>query len=80
LHRLVVLIIDTFAPNISIDAFTTASREQAQSTQLVSQAMQTIANITQESSTGAEETSKTVRDLVDLSEQLTKSISRFKND
>jgi twitching motility protein PilJ len=55
-----------------------ASREQAQATQKVSQAMQTIANITHESSAGAGETSKAVKDLVALSEQLTRAIERFK--
>ena len=54
-----------------------ASREQAQATQMVSQAMQTISNITLESSAGATEASKAVKDLVRLSEELTRAISRF---
>jgi PAS domain S-box-containing protein len=54
-----------------------ATHEQVQVTQTVSQAMQAIANIAHESSAGAHETSKAVRDLVDLSEQLTRAISRF---
>ncbi len=54
-----------------------ATHEQVQVTQTVSQAMQAIANIAHESSAGAQETSKAVRDLVGLSEQLTQAISRF---
>jgi len=55
-----------------------ASREQTRATQTVSEAMQAIANVTQQSSAGSAETSKAVKDLVDLSEQLTQAISRFK--
>jgi methyl-accepting chemotaxis protein len=57
-----------------------ASREQAQATQTVAAAMQTIANTTHQSSAGANETSKAVRDLVALSEHLTEAIARFKID
>jgi PAS domain S-box-containing protein len=55
-----------------------ASREQVQATHTVSKAMQTIANVTEESSAGASETSRAVKDLVDLSEQLIKGVSRFR--
>jgi len=58
----------------------TASREQAQATTTVADAMQTISNISLESSAGANETSKAVRDLVRLSERLNEAISRFKID
>ena len=57
-----------------------ASREQAQVTQTVSDSMQTIANVTTESAAGARETSKAVKDLVDLSERLISAISRFTVD
>ena len=58
----------------------TASREQAQATTTVADAMQTISNISLESSAGANETSKAVHDLVRLSERLNEAISRFKID
>ncbi|MBN2371648.1 MAG: PAS domain-containing protein [Vicinamibacteria bacterium] len=55
-----------------------ASHQQAEATQTVVQAMQTISNFTTESASGAKETSKAVRDLVQLAEQLNQAISRFK--
>jgi PAS domain S-box-containing protein len=57
-----------------------ASQEQAQATKTVSEAMQTIANVTSESAAGASETSRAVRDLVSLSDQLNRIMSRFKID
>ena len=54
-----------------------ASREQAQATHTVSQAMRTIADVSAESSIGASETSRAVQGLVALSEQLTRAIARF---
>jgi PAS domain S-box-containing protein len=55
-----------------------ASREQVKATQTVSQAMQTISNITEQSAAGSSEASRAVQDLVALSEQLRKAITRFK--
>jgi twitching motility protein PilJ len=57
-----------------------ASREQVRATQTVAQSMQTLSNVTLESSAGAGETTKAVKDLVDLSEQLNRAISRFRID
>jgi PAS domain S-box-containing protein len=57
-----------------------ASREQAQVTDTVAKAMQTIAGITEESSAGAKETTKAVQDLVGLSEHLNRAIARFRID
>ncbi len=57
-----------------------ASREQVQATGAVAATMQAIANVTHESSAGATETTKAVRDLVGLSERLTAAISRFRID
>jgi len=57
-----------------------ASREQAKATQTVSGTMQTIANVTHESAAGANEATKAVKDLVDLAEQLTQAIARFRLD
>ncbi len=55
-----------------------AAREQTHATQIVAHSMQTIANITQESAAGAAETSKAVRDLVSLAENLNRLLARFK--
>jgi methyl-accepting chemotaxis protein len=55
-----------------------ASREQAQATRTVAESMQAIAGTTMQSAAGASETSKAVRDLVQLSESLTAAIARFK--
>jgi methyl-accepting chemotaxis protein len=55
-----------------------ASREQVQATTTVAEAMQTISNVSLESTAGANETTKAVGDLVRLSEQLNQAISRFK--
>ncbi len=57
-----------------------ASREQVKATQTVAQTMQTISNVTLESSAGATQTSRAVKDLVELSNQLNRAISRFKID
>ncbi len=62
------------------DQIFAASREQALATQTVSQAMQTIANVTQQSSAGANETTKAVKDLVAMAEQVNHAISLFKVD
>jgi PAS domain S-box-containing protein len=63
-----------------IDQISHAAHEQVVATQTVSRAMQTIANVTHESSAGASETSKAVKDLVLLSESLNRAIGRFKID
>jgi hypothetical protein len=44
----------------------------------VSKAEQAIVDVTEESSAGASETAGAVKDLVDLSEQLIKAVSRSK--
>jgi methyl-accepting chemotaxis protein len=56
-----------------------AAREQTEVTQRVSQSMQTIAGVTQESAAAATETTKAVSDLVAMAEQLSRSIARFKS-
>jgi PAS domain S-box-containing protein len=56
----------------------TASREQAKATQMVSTALQGIANVTEQSRMGAIETSQAVSALVQLADQLTRAISQFK--
>ncbi len=63
-----------------IDQISHAAHEQVVATQTVSRAMQTIANVTHESSAGANETTKAVKDLVQMSEQLNRAIGRFKID
>ena len=55
-----------------------ASIEQAQATQTVSQAMRTIATVTHESSAAASEAAKAVRDLVNLTDQVTQAVARFR--
>ena len=55
-----------------------ASREQAAAKQHVSGTMQTIASVTDQSATGANESTRAVKDLVDLAEQLTHAISRLR--
>jgi methyl-accepting chemotaxis protein len=55
-----------------------ASREQTRATHHVAKAMEAIANFTTESASGATETSRAVRDLVDLSAQLNEAMTRFK--
>jgi twitching motility protein PilJ len=57
-----------------------ATREQTSASQTVSEAMQLIANITEQSTAGSNETARAVRDLVSLSEHLTTAISRFRID
>jgi PAS domain S-box-containing protein len=57
-----------------------ASREQADVTQSVSLAMQTIANITHESAAGATQATRAVQDLVQFAEQLSRTLSRFTID
>jgi PAS domain S-box-containing protein len=57
-----------------------AAREQAEATTIVSGSMQSLANMTHESAAGAKSTSVAVSDLVKLSEQLTSAISRFRID
>jgi PAS domain S-box-containing protein len=55
-----------------------ASREQTRATEHVARAMEMIANFTTESVAGATDTSRAVQDLVDLSERLNETMSRFK--
>ena len=57
-----------------------ASREQAQATKLVAQAMQAVSMHTSRSTTNAREASVSVRRLVTLAEQLDRAVSRFKID
>ncbi len=58
----------------------TASSEQAQATKTVSDSMLSIANVTTQSAAGARESSRAVEHLVQLSQQLTEAIVRFKID
>ncbi len=55
-----------------------AAHEQLSANQTVSQAMQAIMNVTEESTAATAETRKAVQDLVSLSETLTRVIARFK--
>ena len=57
-----------------------ASREQSKATLMVSTSLQGIADVTEQSLLGANETSAAVRGLVGLAEQLTQAISQFKVD
>ncbi len=57
-----------------------ASREQTQATRTVAEAMQTISNITVESTASSEETSRAVRGLVAMADQLNRAIARFRVD
>ena len=56
----------------------TASSEQEAASRSVSEAVQSIAVISTESAGGARETSRAVDHLVELSEQLTAAIDRFR--
>jgi methyl-accepting chemotaxis protein len=58
----------------------TASGEQVQATKTVSDSMSSIAHVTTESAAGARESSRAVGHLVQLSEQLTEAIVRFRID
>jgi methyl-accepting chemotaxis protein len=55
-----------------------ASREQVRATATVAQAMQAISNISTQSTAAAEETSRAVRDLVRLADELNQAILCFK--
>jgi PAS domain S-box-containing protein len=55
-----------------------ASTEQAMVTRHLAQTMETIASITQSTSSGAHETTQTIKALVSLSRQLEDAIARFK--
>jgi PAS domain S-box-containing protein len=57
-----------------------ASQEQWRATDRVATSMETIADFTSASARGANETSRAVRDLVQLSEQLNDTMKRFKID
>jgi PAS domain S-box-containing protein len=55
-----------------------ASTEQTKATHTVAEAMQEIAEVAERSASGSRETSKAVRHLVALSEQLAEAIGRFR--
>jgi uncharacterized phage infection (PIP) family protein YhgE len=57
-----------------------ATQQQTEVSRTVAEAMQIVANITEQSTAGSNETTRAVQDLVDLSEKLTKAISRFRID
>jgi methyl-accepting chemotaxis protein len=57
-----------------------SAREQSGAAETAADAMQTMASITEESAAGARETSRAVKDLVDLSEHLARTISQFRID
>jgi PAS domain S-box-containing protein len=57
-----------------------SSREQTRATEHVAHAMEMITNFTTESVSGATETSRAVQDLVDLSNQLSEMMRRFRID
>jgi PAS domain S-box-containing protein len=60
-----------------IEEISIASDQQAQTTQNVAGAMQTISTIAIETSSGAQETTQTVSEMVSLSERLNQAISQF---
>jgi twitching motility protein PilJ len=67
----------------SVDAslqIASASEEQVEATRRVSASMETISDITSASARGAAETSRAVRDLVDLATQLNEAMRRFRID
>lgn len=61
-----------------IEEISLASSEQANMTRNVSSAMQTISSIAIESSAGAQETTRTIQGMVELSEELTQAILQFR--
>jgi len=61
-----------------IEEISASAEEQARVTRNLAQAMQTISNITLETSGGAHQTASTLQGMVGLSEQLNDAISRFK--
>jgi PAS domain S-box-containing protein len=63
-----------------IEEISASAEEQAKVTRNLAQAMQTISNITLETSGGAHQTAATLQGMVGLSEQLNEAISRFKVD
>jgi PAS domain S-box-containing protein len=63
-----------------IEEISASAEEQAKVTRNLAMAMQTISNITLETSGGAHQTAATLQGMVGLSEQLNEAISRFKVD
>jgi twitching motility protein PilJ len=61
-----------------IEEISASAEEQAKVTRNLALAMQTISNITLETSGGAHQTAATLQGMVGLSEQLNEAISRFK--
>lgn len=61
-----------------IEEISLASSEQANMTRNVSSAMQTISSIAIEASAGAQETTRTIQGLVELSDELNQAILRFR--
>jgi twitching motility protein PilJ len=61
-----------------IEEISLVSEEQARMTRSVAGAMQTISTITLEASAGAQQTTRTLHGMVELSEQLNEGISQFK--
>jgi PAS domain S-box-containing protein len=61
-----------------IEEISASAEEQAKVTRNLAHAMQTISNITLETSGGAHQTAATLQGMVGLSEQLNDAISRFK--
>jgi twitching motility protein PilJ len=61
-----------------IEEISAASEDQAKTTRNVAGAMQTISTIALETSSGAQETTRTISGMVQLSEQLNQAISQFK--
>jgi methyl-accepting chemotaxis protein len=61
-----------------VEEISAASEEQARVTRSLAMAMQTISNITIETSAGAHETAQTIQGMVELSNQLNRAISHFR--
>jgi PAS domain S-box-containing protein len=61
-----------------IEEISAASEEQAKTTRNVAGAMQTISTIALETSSGAQETTRTISGMVALSDQLNQAISQFR--
>ena len=61
-----------------VQQISAASRQQVRSTEGVAQAMQIISNITRQTSQGARQTTRTVENMVRLSEQLNEALLQFR--
>jgi pilus assembly protein CpaE len=84
LHRLDIsywkALVSNGIPGVEIVAspLSLASKQQVRGTEGVANAMQIISNITRQTSQGARQTTRTVENMVKLSEQLNEALSQFR--